>query len=97
MMYQRRTKMNPLWNSFVVAGYNNNEPFLGCVDLMGTTWQASTLATGFGAYLAQPLLRKRVEGREDTLEEEEAVKIMDDCMRVLYYRDARSLNRVSAI
>jgi 20S proteasome subunit beta 7 len=69
--------------------------FLGCVDLHGTTWQASTLATGYGAYIAQPLLRKAVEGKENTLTEEEAARILDNCMRVLFYRDARSLNRVS--
>ena len=44
---------------------------------------------------AQPLLRKAVEGREDTLTREEAEKILIECMKVLYYRDARSLNKVS--
>jgi len=71
--------------------------FLGCVDLRGTTWQSTTIATGYGGYIAQPLLRKAVEGREDTLTEQEAIKILDDCMRVLFYRDARSLNRVCFI
>lgn len=68
--------------------------FLGAVNLLGTTWQSSTIATGYGAYIAQPLLRKAVEGKEDSLTEAEAVKILDDCVRVLFYRDARSLNRV---
>jgi hypothetical protein len=68
--------------------------FLGYVDLKGTTYQNSTIATGFGGHLAQPILRKAVEGREDTLTEEEAIKIIDDCMRVLFYRDARSINKV---
>lgn len=63
------------------------------MDLRGTTWQSTTVATGFGGYLAQPLLRKQVEGREHELSEQEAIKILDDCMRVLFYRDARSLNR----
>jgi 20S proteasome subunit beta 7 len=62
--------------------------------LKGTTYQNSTIATGFGAHLAQPILRKAVEGNEDTLTEEEAIKIIDDCMRVLFYRDARSMNKV---
>jgi 20S proteasome subunit beta 7 len=67
---------------------------LGCVDYQGTTYQSSTIASGYGAYLAQPLLRKAVEGKEDTLTESEAEKIIDDCLRVLFYRDARSLNNV---
>lgn len=29
------------------------------------------------------------------MSQEEAEKVMDDCMRVLFYRDARSLNKVS--
>jgi 20S proteasome alpha/beta subunit len=68
--------------------------FLGYVDLLGTTYSASTLATGYGSYIAQPLLRKYVEGREDTLTEEEATEILETCMKVLFYRDARSLNKV---
>jgi 20S proteasome subunit beta 7 len=64
------------------------------VDLLGVTYSASTLATGYGAYIAQPLLRKAVEGREDTLTENEARKILEDALRVLFYRDARSINQV---
>jgi 20S proteasome subunit beta 7 len=69
--------------------------FLAYVDLLGTTYSASTLATGYGAYIAQPLLRSAVENNEDTLTEEAARKILEDSMRVLYYRDARSINKVS--
>ncbi|KAJ1967911.1 Proteasome subunit beta type-7, partial [Dimargaris xerosporica] len=96
LLYSRRSELKPLWNSYVVGGVHSSssERFLGYVDLLGTTYQSSTIATGFGAHLAQPLLRKAVEGREDTLTEEEAVKILDDCMRVLFYRDARSLNKI---
>src|ERR1700722_18691222 len=68
--------------------------FLSCIDLKGTTYSASTLATGFGAYIAQPLLRKAVEGKEDILTEDEARKILEQNMRTLFYRDARSLNKV---
>jgi 20S proteasome subunit beta 7 len=67
---------------------------LAYVDLLGTTYSASTLATGYGSYIAQPLLRKAVEGREDVITEAEALEIIETSMRVLYYRDARSLNKV---
>jgi 20S proteasome subunit beta 7 len=86
--------MDPLWNYFMVAGFRDGRRFLGCVDLQGTTWQASTLATGYGAYIAQPLLRKAVEKNEDTLTEQAAKDILENAMRVLFYRDARSLNRI---
>ncbi|EPQ30022.1 uncharacterized protein PFL1_02695 [Pseudozyma flocculosa PF-1] len=95
VMYNRRSKIDPLWNSFVLGGVDprDGKPFLGYVDLLGTTYSASTIATGFGLHLAQPLLRKAVEGREDTLDEQEARSILENVMKVLYYRDARSLNR----
>lgn len=94
LMYGRRSKMNPLWNSLLVGGFKDGKSFLGYVDLLGTTYSASTLATGYGAYIALPLLRKAVEGRETTLTEAEATDIMETCMKVLFYRDARSLNKV---
>lgn len=95
LLYARRSKINPLWNSLLVGGCSpEGKRFLAYVDLLGTTYSASTLATGYGAYIAQPLLRKAVEGREDTLTEAEAVKILEDSLKVLYYRDARSLNKV---
>ncbi|TEB22908.1 proteasome endopeptidase complex beta subunit [Coprinellus micaceus] len=93
VMYARRSKMNPLWNSLLVGGFTDGKKFLAYVDLLGTTYSATTLATGYGSMIAQPLLRKAVEGREDVLTEEEARKIIQECMRVLYYRDARSLDK----
>ncbi|KAF9476298.1 proteasome endopeptidase complex, beta subunit [Pholiota conissans] len=93
VMYARRTKMNPLWNSLLVGGFKDGKRFLSYVDLLGTTYSASTLATGFGGHLAQPLLRAAVEGNEDTLTEEQALAIIENGMKVLFYRDARSLNK----
>lgn len=94
VMYQRRSKFNPLWNSMIVGGFRDGERFLAFVDLLGITYTSSTIATGYGSYIAQPLLRKAVEGREDTLTEEEARAIMEQSLKVLFYRDARSLNKV---
>ncbi|KAJ6510417.1 proteasome endopeptidase complex beta subunit [Mycena sanguinolenta] len=93
LMYARRSKMNPLWNALLVGGFKDGQRFLAFVDLLGTTYSASTLATGYGAHIAQPLLRSAVEGREDTLTEDEARKILEESMRVLFYRDARSLDQ----
>ena len=102
VMYNRRNKMNPLWNDLVVAGFSQpagvgdasageDKPFLGLVDKIGTTYEDSVIATGFGSYLAIPILREK--HRED-LEEGEARALLEDCMRVLFYRDCRALNRI---
>jgi len=70
--------------------------YLGYVDLKGNPYTSSTIATGYGAHIGQPLLRKAVEGREDTMTHDEAKALLEECMRVLFYRDARSLNKVSS-
>lgn len=94
-MYHRRNKFNPLWNRLVVGGLSRDgTPFLGQVDLRGGTYTADTIATGYGAYLALPLLRERVEGRVHEIDEREAQEILEESMRVLIYRDARALNRI---
>jgi 20S proteasome subunit beta 7 len=93
LMYSRRNKMNPFWNELVVAGYDpaSNAPFLGSVDKIGTTVADNFVATGFGAYLAMPLLREKY--RPD-LSEGEARALLEDCMKVLFYRDCRASSTI---
>ena len=38
LLYQRRTKMDPLWNSLVIAGFRKGEAYLGTSDLYGTMY-----------------------------------------------------------
>ena len=98
VMYKRRSDINPLWNQILVAGLDGDgKPFLSSVDLLGTTFSAPTLATGFGAHLAQPLLRKLVEDEAAvaSITQEQAVAAVKECMKVLFYRDARSLDKYS--
>jgi 20S proteasome subunit beta 7 len=100
VLYQRRSKMDPLWNSVIVGGFNNDRtPFLKYVDLLGVSYGSSTLATGFGNYLAIPLLRQLIPDDKDYINvtEEEAKKVINDCMRVLFYRDARSMDKFSLV
>jgi len=95
-MYKRRSDMDPLWNSHILAGVDENagSVFLGYVDMLGTTYESESIATGFGAYLAQPLLRNAIEGRTAPMSEVEATALLENCMRVLFYRDARSTDKV---
>ncbi|EJD00517.1 N-terminal nucleophile aminohydrolase [Fomitiporia mediterranea MF3/22] len=93
VMYRRRSKFDPLWNAILVGGFKDGQRFLAYVDLLGVTYSASTIATGFGAHIALPLMRSAVEGREDTLTEDDARALLEQCMKVLFYRDARSLNK----
>jgi len=102
VMYNRRNKFDPLFNQLVVAGVSKvrdpttpnsytNQVFLGTVDYNGTYFEDNTIATGYGAYIARPLLRKVYKPK---MTEKEARDVLEDCMRVMYYRDARALNKV---
>merc|ERR1712142_217218 len=96
VMYNRRSKYDPLWNTFAVAGINDDKPFLGYVDKIGTAYTSDTLASGFGAYLARPMLRDALE-KNPNLSQDEAKALIMRCMKVLHYRDARSLNRFEIV
>jgi 20S proteasome subunit beta 7 len=98
ILYKRRSDFNPLWNHILVAGFDGNDkPFLSSADLLGTTFSSPSLATGFGAHLAQPLLRRLVpdESVVESITKEQAVAAVKECMQVLYYRDARSMDEYS--
>lgn len=90
--YNRRSRFNPLWNTTVIGGIENGEPFLGYVDKIGTAFEAPSVASGYGAYIAQPLLRAELE-KHPVLNERQAKELIDRCFKVLFYRDARSWNR----
>lgn len=94
LLYDRRSRFNPLWNSLVVGGLQRDgSSFLGVVDMLGASYEENYLATGFGAYMALPMMRARWV---PDMEEAEARTLLEDCMRVLVYRDCYSLNRVRA-
>lgn len=99
VMYKRRSDFNPLWNMMLVAGFDEDmQPFLASADLLGTTFSSPTLATGFGAHLAQPLLRRLMPNDEESVQnvtKEQAVDAIKACMKVLFYRDARSMDKYS--
>jgi len=93
VLYNRRTKMKPLWSTFLVAGIQNDEPFLGEIDKIGTAFVDEQIASGYGAYLALPLLRKTIDEKREKfnskLTKNEAVELLKKCMEVLYYRYLR--------
>ena len=98
VLYKRRSEFNPLWNHLLVAGFDGEgKPFLSSADLLGTTFSATHLATGFGAHLAVPILRRLFpeDMSVEDISKADAVKAIKQCMKVLFYRDARSLDRYS--
>eukprot|EP00268_Persea_americana_P047363 TRINITY_DN492_c0_g1_i1.p1 TRINITY_DN492_c0_g1~~TRINITY_DN492_c0_g1_i1.p1 ORF type:complete len:245 (-),score=35.86 TRINITY_DN492_c0_g1_i1:403-1137(-) len=91
LMYNRRNKFNPLWNSLVLGGVKNGQKYLGMVSIIGIHFEDNHVATGFGNHLARPILRD--EWRED-MSYEEGVKLLEKCMLVLLYRDRSAINKL---
>lgn len=95
VMYNRRSKMDPLWNRLVIGGLENGTPFLGTVDLLGNAYEAPCISTGYGNYIAVPLMRDFLEKHNNHINEAQARDIIDRCLKVLYYRDARAYDKYS--
>eukprot|EP00124_Ichthyophonus_hoferi_P003143 Ihof_evm2s257 gene=Ihof_evmTU2s257 len=92
LMYNRRSKMNPLWNQLVIAGYSDGVPTLGYVDKLGVAYETNEVGTGYGAYIGLPMLREAVE-KNSQMNAEEARKLLEECLKVMFYRDARASDR----
>ncbi|KAJ7567705.1 hypothetical protein O6H91_01G002600 [Diphasiastrum complanatum] len=89
LMYNKRNKFDPFWNSLVLGGVENGQKYLG-VNMIGVHYKDNHVATGFGNHLARPMFRN--EWRED-LTLEEGVKLLEKCLLVLFYRDRSSINK----
>lgn len=90
VMYNRRSKFDPLWNIFLVCGMQDKDPFLGYVNLQGTAFQETVLATGMGTDLALPVMRAAMEKKGGLLSYEEARETLLHCVRLSYLRDCRA-------
>ncbi|KAF6001211.1 hypothetical protein CCYA_CCYA16G4093 [Cyanidiococcus yangmingshanensis] len=88
LLYARRSRLDPLYNTVAVAGKGR---FLGMVDMYGTAIETNLVATGIGTLLALPLLRKRWH---EGLTMDDGLACLEDCLRVLYYRDCRALRTI---
>jgi|ERR1711971_503503 len=98
IMYNRRSKNNPFWNTLVISGYVESEerPFLGQIDSQGTSFETKLIGTGFGGFLVHPLMERLLEEIGDQLPTRaEAELIMERALKVLYYRDKSTYNNWS--
>ncbi|KAL8435651.1 hypothetical protein Efla_007284 [Eimeria flavescens] len=67
--------------------------YLGTMDLLGTFFEEQVIATGLGRYFAITLMRER---HRPDMSEQEARSLLEECMRILFYRDCAASNEVSA-
>ena len=91
VMYNRRNKFDPFWNSLVLGGVKKGQKYLGTVSMIGVHFEDNHVATGFGNHLARPILR---DEWHENLSFEDGVKLLEKCMRVLLYRDRSAVNKL---
>lgn len=65
---------------------------LGTVDQIGTAYSDDFIATGFGGHLALPIIRERWSA---DMTEGDARALLEDCMRICFYRDCRAINKLT--
>ncbi|KAK9793714.1 hypothetical protein WJX73_005874 [Symbiochloris irregularis] len=90
VLYNRRNKQDPLWNSLVIGGIEHGKPFLGTVGMIGTHYTDDHIATGFGNMLARPLFREK---HSPDMSEADAEALIHEALKVCYYRDKQSINK----
>lgn len=93
LMYQRRSKMNPIVAKVVIAGINPDQSlFLACTDLYGASWEDDVISTGMGKYLQGDQLRNAVNGTK-----EEVQKSILEVFQAIYSRFAQANGKLEFI
>ena len=92
-LYSKRSDFEPYLCQLILIGHHNGEPFLGSVDDIGTRWTEDYAGTGYGAHIAVPMLRRALDGRQEPLSRAEAVRVLEDCLRTIFYRECRAINK----
>ena len=57
MLYNKRSRFDPLWTTIIVGGIQDDKPFLGYCNYIGTAFTEDAVATGIGLDLGMPILR----------------------------------------
>ncbi|KAI5064249.1 hypothetical protein GOP47_0020919 [Adiantum capillus-veneris] len=91
VMYNRRNKFDPLWNTLILGGVKKGVKYLGMVSMIGVHFRENHVASGFGNHLARPIFRD--EWKEE-LTLEEGILLLEKCFRVLLYRDRSAVNKI---
>ena len=86
-------KMDPLWTGSIIGGVRKDtgEAFLGMIDLYGTKIEGNFLLTGLAAHYGQVLMQN---AWKPDLSEAEARKVIEDIMRVMFYRDKKAADEI---
>lgn len=95
MHYYRRNKMNPFWNHTIIGGIDSNQnPTLYSVDQFGTILKGNYLLAGMAQYFCHAILHPQYPNDFANLTRDQALFLIEDCFRTLFYRDCRAGNQI---
>ncbi|CAD5211579.1 unnamed protein product [Bursaphelenchus xylophilus] len=100
LLYYRRSKMDPLWNTLIVAGmnpeptYDELAPFIGVITQRGVAYEAKSVATGMGQMLLNESLERATRDKGGKLNKEEALDLIRTTVQLGYYHDCCADNEI---
>lgn len=84
--YSSRLEMDPIYNGYIIAGYEQgHNPYIGIVDMRGTQFTANFFATGMGKHYALPVLR---DGWKPDISKDDAIALLRESIKTLAFNDA---------
>ena len=94
-MYKKRCDFEPCINKFIFTGVDpkTREAFVSGCDSIGTRWTDACACAGMAAANCLPLLRRALEVKNGVLTRDEAMSVVHDCLRLIFYRECRAINR----
>lgn len=100
LLYARRTRMNPIWNTLIVAGIedeekNNKEtssPFIGVITQKGVAYQTKHVATGIAAMLLNQAVEDEWRKKGDKFTRAEAEALVRKALELTIYHDCTADN-----
>lgn len=96
--YYRRNKMNPYLNGTIMGGIDwDNTPVLYSVDQFGTLLKGDWMLMGMAQYFCHSLIDPVYPKNPEEMTRELAQKLIEDCFKVLFYRDTRAGNYIKFV
>ena len=93
--YYKRNKMNPFLNSTATGGIDwDGKPVLFSIDQYGTLLKSDYVTIGMAQYFCNSIIAPEYPINYDDLTRDEAVRLIEKCFKVLFYRDSRAGNNI---